>query len=276
VRDSRHPEGKLAPGELARVRVLIPARDEESALPRVLAGLRREGVLHVVVVDNGSRDGTARAAREGGATVVSEPRKGYGRACLTGLRFLGGETRAESAPPPVVLFMDGDGSDDPAGLHALLAPIFRGEAEMTVGRRVGSPDHEAPGGDGEPGKRRARLGTGLVLFLARLLHGLEARDLGPFRAVRWDLLQRLEMDDPTWGWTLQMQLRAFHLGARVGEVPVPAGRRRGGTSKVSGSLWMSARVGSRMIWTLLREWVRARRRRRRPGGNLPGKGSPNG
>ncbi|TVR53255.1 MAG: glycosyltransferase family 2 protein [Gemmatimonadales bacterium] len=245
--------------DLSRVAVIIPARDEEAVLPSLLGRLAQQGVERVVVVDNGSTDGTGEAARAGGAHVVGEPQKGYGRACLAGIRYLEEGLGIGTPPPPdVVLFMDGDGSDDPEDLHALLGPVFAAEADMTVGVRRPSGGGQGIGGaeaPGEPGELRARLGTGFILWLARHLHGLEARDLGPFRALKWTLLQRMSMDDETWGWTLQMQLRARHLGARVKEVELPRGRRIAGKSKVSGSLWMSLRVGARMGFTLLRELV---------------------
>ena len=251
--------------------VLIPARDEVMALPRLLDGLFQAGLERVIVVDNGSTDGTGHAARAVGAQVVEEPRKGYGRACLAGIRYLERKLGDGSlGVPEVILFMDGDGSDDPGDLLALLEPVLRGEAEMTVGvrctpedRRLQRQEGQVPGGPGEPGEFRARLGTRLILWLARYIHGLEARDLGPFRALRWELLQAMQMDDETWGWTLQMQLRARYLGARVMEVEIPRGRRFAGESKVSGSLWMSLRVGTRMGFTLLRERVLRKRFRRR-------------
>lgn len=255
--------------DLSQVAVLIPARDEVMALPVLLDRLFQEGLKRVIVVDNGSTDGTGLAARAVGAKVVEEPRKGYGRACLAGIRYLEREPGGGSiGMPEVILFMDGDGSDDPGDLHALVEPVLGGKAEMTVGVRCPPEgrrrqEGQGPGGPGEPGELRARLGTGLILWLARYIHGLEARDLGPFRALRWELLQAMEMDDETWGWTLQMQLRARYLGARVMEVEIPRGRRFAGESKVSGSLWMSLRVGTRMGLTLLREWFLRNRVRRR-------------
>ncbi len=260
--------------DLTRVAVVIPARNEAEALPPVLEALRERGVEWVTVVDNGSSDGTGTRARAAGARVVVEPRMGYGRACLAGIALLRREAREGLAPlPDVVLFMDGDGSDDPRHLPLLVGPILSGAAEMTVGVRTGEEGGAEPPGDAEPGERRARLGTGLILVLARRLHGLEARDLGPFRAIRWELLEALEMDDPTWGWTLQMQLRAHHLGAAVRQVEVPRGRRRGGRSKVSGSLGVSLRVGARMGWTLLREGVLRRSGSGRPPPRHPGEGA---
>jgi glycosyltransferase involved in cell wall biosynthesis len=236
------------------VAVLIPARDEAGYLPQLVKQLRHAGVPRVLVVDNGSTDGTGALARAAGAEVIEVPIPGYGRACLEGLRHLRAPPgRGEVDPPEVVVFMDGDGSDDPADLDCLVGPVCRGEADLVLGARSGS-------GDREPGKRRARWGTRVILWCARWMNGLEAQDLGPFRAVRWDLLESLEMDDTTWGWTLQMQIRARDRAARVQEVEVRRLPRRAGSSKVSGSFWMALRVGSRMGYTLLRErWMRIRR-----------------
>jgi len=222
---------------------LIPALNEEASLPGVLSGLRDQGVSRVVVVDNGSTDRTAEVARAGGAHVVSEPRRGYGMACLTGLHSLG---RHPEGPPEVVLFLDGDQSDDPSAVLRILEPVLRGDADLVIGQRQGV-------GDAPP---RQRLGTALVAALARVLFAARLGDLGPFRAVRWEALQALEMDDRSWGWTLQMQLRAHRAGYRVVQIPVERRPRAGGESKISGSLRMSVRVGMRMFWTLARERMR--------------------
>jgi len=232
-----------APCGLDDVVALVPALNEEASLPGVLAGLREQGVSRVLVVDNGSTDGTAEVARAGGAEVVTEPRRGYGMACLTGLRALA--THPDGAPR-VVLFLDGDQSDDPSATLRILGPVLRGEADLVIGLRQGA-------GDAPP---RQRLGTALVTGLARVMFGARLHDLGPFRAVAWDTLQALDMEDRSWGWTLQMQLRAHRLGVRVVQVPVQRRPRAGGESKISGSLRMSVRVGMRMLWTLGRERVR--------------------
>jgi glycosyltransferase involved in cell wall biosynthesis len=234
-----------------RVAVLIPALDEEEALPGVLTGLRREGVDRIVVVDNGSGDGTVRVALEGGAEVVREPVRGYGAACLAGLRHLA------SDPPDIVVFMDGDQSDDPTDLPKLLDPIRSGKADMVIGVRTG----EGPDGTGAV-PLHARLGNGVVRMGMRLLHGLVCADLGPFRALRYSSLRALEMDDRDWGWTVQMQLRAHHEGLRVLERDVTHHPRFAGRSKVSGSLAGSVRAGSKMLLTLVTERLRVWRRAR--------------
>lgn len=229
--------------EVRGVVALIPALNEAETIGPVVSSLRTHGVERVLVVDNGSTDLTATRAREAGATVLWEPRRGYGAACRTGLAHL----ERELTPPQVVLFLDGDLSDDPASIEGVLAPLFRGDAELVVGVRVGT----------EGGALHARGGTALVLAVAWWLHGMKARDLGPFRAMTWPALRALRMDDPTWGWTLQMQLRAHRAGMRTLEVEVPRRPRGAGRSKVSGSLWVSLRAGGRMFWTLIRERFRA-------------------
>lgn len=231
------------PDRLAGVAAVIPALDEEASLPGVLRELRVAGVPRVIVVDNGSTDGTADAARRAGAVVVREDERGYGAACLAGLA----ELEREERPPEVIVFLDADGSDDPAALPLLLAPLRNGGADLVVGIRTsrGTASGAIP--------LHARLGNALILTGARLLHGARLRDLGPFRAIRRTALHRLTMDDRNWGWTLQMQLRAHHAGLAVREVAVPHRRRRGGRSKVSGSLRGSLRAGMKMLAVLVTE-----------------------
>jgi glycosyltransferase involved in cell wall biosynthesis len=224
---------------------LIPALNEEASLPLTLEALSRVGVREVVVADNGSQDSTCDVARGLGAAVVVEPRRGYGSACQAGLRFL--DSRPAGVPG-AVLFVDADHGLHPAPLEAVLAPVRAGAAELVVGARQGRGD--APG--------RQRLGTTLVARLARVVHGAELADLGPLRAVTWRALARMELDDPDWGWTLQMQLRAHHLGIRTLEVPVERTPRPAGHSKISGSLHISMLVGMRMLAVLMAERRRNR------------------
>ncbi len=226
------------------VAVLIPALDEEEALPGVLDALPRSGADHVVVVDNGSTDGTAEVARFHGATVVTEERRGYGSACLAGLRHLAGL----EAPPAVVVFLDADQSDDPGLLPQVVAPIVEGRADLVLGVRGGSPRRSIP--------VHARLGNGLVLTLVRLLFGVRFHDLPPFRAIDFDRLRELAMDDRDWGWTLQMQIRAHRRGLRIVETTVSHRPRSAGESKISGSLSGSLRAGSKMLYTIARERLR--------------------
>ena len=222
--------------------VLIPALNEEEALPLQLDRIPGS-VDRVVVVDNGSTDGTAEAARTGGAEVVAEDERGYGAACLRGMRHLS----SQGETPDVLVFLDADGSDDPGKIPELVAPIAAGEADLVLGVRRG-----VEGGVGTI-LPHARVGNRVVLWLLALLFGRSFLDMPPFRAVRFPALQALEMDDRNWGWTLQMQIRAHRRGLAIVELQMPHRRRVLGRSKISGSLGASVRVGLKMLWTLVRE-----------------------
>ena len=237
VRDPRPPRG---------VAVLIPALNEEEALPGVLGAIPWDRIDCVVVADNGSTDGTAGVARAHGAVVVTEPRRGYGAACLAGLAHLA----ALPSPPEVVAFLDGDQSDDPSQLDRIVGPVLSGEADLVIGVRT------SHGGGRRTVPLHARLGNGLVIGLAHLLFIADFSDLGPFRAVSVEALNAMCMDDRNWGWTLQMQVRAARLNMRVMEVEVVHRERAAGRSKVSGSLSGSVMAGAKMLYTLLRERLR--------------------
>lgn len=225
-----------------RIAVLIPALNEEEALPRVLGDLPSERVERVVVVDNDSADGTARVAEALGAEVVPEPRRGYGSACLAGMAHL---AETDPGPPDVLVFLDADYSDHPDELPALVAPIERGEADLVIGSRAL--------GEAEPGALNPpqRFGNALACALMRGLHGARHTDLGPFRAVRWESLMALEMADTNYGWTVEMQVKAAKRGLRVAEVPVSY-RNRIGTSKISGTVRGVVGAGTKIIWTIFR------------------------
>ena len=223
----------------------MPALNEEDALPQILA--RMPAIVgRVVVADNGSTDATAEVARTLGADVVHEPERGYGAACLAGIRYLSQLTE----PPEVLVFIDADGSDDPADIERVAGPILRGEADLVLGVRRGV------GGDTGTILPHARLGNQLVLALTRGLFGKDFRDMPPFRGIAFAKLQQLRMDDRNWGWTLQMQIRAVLHGLRIVELEVTHRRRTAGVSKISGSLSMSLRVGAKMFYTLARERLR--------------------
>jgi glycosyltransferase involved in cell wall biosynthesis len=221
---------------MPRVVVVIPAVDEEEAIARVVSEVPPV-VEQVIVVDNGSRDDTAARARAAGARVVREPRRGYGQACLAGI--------AAAPEADVYVFLDGDHSDYPEQLPALLAPILAGEADLVVGsRRLG---RRAPGAH----PWHAVVGTRLCVALMNRLIGTEATDLGPFRAITAPALRRLDMRERSFGWTVEMQVKARRRGLRVREVPVDY-RPRIGRSKVSGTLSGSVRAGAGILGTIAR------------------------
>lgn len=227
------------------VDVIIPALDEAKSIGLVLAALPQDHIRRVVVADNGSTDGTADLARAGGAEVVTAARRGYGSACLSGLAHL----RA-TGPPEVVVFLDGDYSDHPEELPALLEPILAGRADLVIGSRVL--------GQRERGALlpQARAGNFVACTLIRLLYGTRYTDLGPFRAIRWEALERLEMVDPTFGWTAEMQVKALRQGLRVVEVPVSY-RKRVGVSKITGTVRGTVLAGYKILTTVVRyAWSR--------------------
>ena len=218
------------------IAVVIPACDEEEAIGKVLQDIP-DIAQQIIVVDNGSADRTAEVARCLGACVVGEPRRGYGRACLTGMAHLDG--------PDIVVFLDGDYSDYPEDMLAIVRPIIADGADMVIGSRVL--------GQREKGALlpQARFGNWLATFLIRLLFGVTFTDLGPFRALRYDALMRLEMRDRNFGWTAEMQVKAARLGLRAVEVPVRY-RRRIGSSKITGTLSGTLRAGYKILWTIFR------------------------
>ena len=203
------------------VSVIIPTYNEAQAIGRVLADLPADLVTEVLVVDSNSSDGTAEIAEKMGARVLREPRRGYGRACLTGL--------ANANGPEVVVFLDGDYSDRPSELPILLAPIIEGRADITVGSRLGAnrnsgalPWHSA-------------FGNRLAAALMNLLYGLKISDLGPFRSARASVLRALALEEATYGWAVEMILKGALAGFRIVEVPVSYYPRIG-KSKISGTL----------------------------------------
>ncbi len=229
----------------ARVAAVIPAYNEESSVGLVLADLPRALVERAVVCDNGSTDETARVAREAGAIVVEEPRRGYGAACLRALRAL------ESDPPEIVLFLDADRSDDATEAEVLLAPILDGRADFVVGSRIL--------GGADPGSLTPvqQFGNRLAAALLRTLYGVRATDLGPFRAIRWEALQRLGMRDRDFGWTVEMQVKAARRGLRTVEVPVRYRKRAAGSpSKISGTWRGSFLAGTKILGTIALDYLR--------------------
>jgi glycosyltransferase involved in cell wall biosynthesis len=215
-------------------------------LPGVIAEIP-PGKAGVIVVDNGSTDRTAEVAQLAGAVVVDEPRAGYGYACAAGVRA------AADHGAEVLVFLDADGSFDPAQASDLLAPIDAGQAELVLGSRT------AGGMESGAMPPHARFGNWMVAALMRLLYGLRVTDLGPFRAIRADLLERLDMREMTYGWPTEMMVKAARRGARVVEVPVRYRVRRGGRSKVSGTVRGSLLATYAILFVTLRyafPWTR--------------------
>lgn len=229
------------------VDVIIPAFDESASIALVLQAIPQGWVREVLVVDNGSTDDTACVAARCGATVIGEPRRGYGSACLAGIE----ELKRRSQPPEAVVFLDGDYSDHPEQLPEIVGPVLDGRADLVIGSRVL--------GRREPGALlpQARFGNWLASRLIRLLYGLRVSDLGPFRAVRWTTLLELDMADRDFGWTAEMQVKAARRGVRYLEVPASY-RRRVGVSKITGTLSGTLRAGWKILYTVFRFRGRAR------------------
>ncbi|UYZ64387.1 glycosyltransferase family 2 protein [Hymenobacter weizhouensis] len=232
-----------APDSVPLLDVIIPAYNEEQSIGRVLAEIPAGLVREVVVVDNNSTDRTGEAARAGGATVLREPRPGYGHACLAGIAHC--LSRPPQEQPDIFVFLDGDYSDYPADMTALVAPLLRREADLVIGSRAL--------GQREAGSMLPQqvFGNWLATTLLRWLYGARFTDLGPFRAIRREALQRIGMRDTTYGWTVEMQLKAAKLGMRSVEVPVRY-RRRIGVSKVSGTVRGTLGAGYKILWTIFR------------------------
>lgn len=223
---------------LARTSVIVPCRDESEAVGLVVADLRAAGVAAVIVVDNGSRDDTAAVAVCAGARVVREERQGYGWACLAGV--------CAAPDAEIVAFMDGDGSFAAADLARLAALVAGDDADLALGaRRTGAafPLHQ-------------RAGNAITLALLRLLYGPALADLAPLRAVRGELLRSLDMRGSRYAWLVEMLCKAARRDARIAVVPISYGPRRGGRSKVTGSLRASLFAGADFLHALweLRAW----------------------
>ena len=229
------------------ISVVIPALNEENAIAKVITDIPKtvctsDGhtgaiVQEVIVVDNGSTDDTAAIAEQNGATVVDEPRRGYGYACLAGIAALA------TTPPDIVVFLDGDYSDYPSDLPRLLQPIFEGRAVLVIGARKAYNAQEAL-------LPQARFGNWLACLLMRRFFDGHYTDLGPFRAIRYPQLLALDMQDKTFGWTVEMQLKAAKQAIPVCEVPVRY-RKRIGTSKITGTFTGSVKAGYKILTTLI-------------------------
>lgn len=240
------------PSPGAIVSVVIPCLDEEETIFDVIAAVRAQGVAEVIVVDGGSRDRTAERAAAAGARIVVEPRRGYGRSLQSGIAT----ARSDAG---IVLFLDGDGSDRPEFIPALVAPIAAGQADFVHGSRTC--------GDREPGSLSPQqLVAGYVAgILLRLVYGARFTDMSPFRAIRRGALDRLGMSETTYGWNLEMLMRVAAAGLTSVEIAVGQRRRAGGVSKVSGNLVVGLKAAWIIAATFLRLAVSLRRERRSAG-----------
>jgi glycosyltransferase involved in cell wall biosynthesis len=223
--------------------VIIPAYNEEASIALVVNELPRDLVRDIIVCNNNSKDDTANVARNAGAVVVDETRAGYGSACLRGMAHIAARPQAEQ--PDIVVFIDGDHSDYPEQLPDLTAPILNDGADLVIGSRAL--------GDLEPGSMQPQqiFGNWLATTLIKLIYGISFTDLGPFRAIRYDKLTSLGMNDPDFGWTVEMQVRAAKAKMKCVEVPVRY-RNRIGVSKISGTLRGTILAGHKILWTIFK------------------------
>ena len=223
------------------VKVIIPAFNEQNAVGFVIDEIPKELVSEIIVVDNGSTDDTLNIARERGATGIVEETKGYGRACLKGIDYL----KTQQSVPDVVVFLDGDHSDYPEEMALVVEPIIKGEADLVIGSRAL--------GKRERGSMTIPqvFGNWLATGLMKLLYSAHYTDLGPFRAIKYDKLIAIDMQDKTYGWTVEMQLKAAKFGLKFAEVPVRY-RKRIGFSKISGTVKGTINAGYKIIWTIFK------------------------
>lgn len=235
----------MAAASRKRVAVVIPTLDEEAAIAGVIALIPPGVVDDIIVADSASTDRTVERARAAGARVICESRRGYGQACRAG---------AEAAGDcDIIVFLDGDGSDCPELIPALVQPIAEGRTDFVIGSRTR--------GAREPGSMSAhQILAGYAIGAAiRFLYGVRYTDMGPFRAIRRDALLRLGMRETSYGWNLEMQMRAAQMGLRIIELPVAHRRRAGGVSKVSGNLAGTLKASWRILLTFTRIALETRR-----------------
>ena len=226
---------------MADIKVVIPANNEEASIGLVVRDIPKDLVSEIIVVNNASTDGTAAVAREAGATVLDEPTPGYGNACLKGIGYVA----AQEQKTDILVFLDGDYSDYPEELPGVVAPILEGDMDMVIGSRAL--------GSRESGSMTFPqvFGNWLATTLIRLFYGVRFTDLGPFRAIRFDKLLEINMVDRTYGWTVEMQVKAARHKLKTTEVSVNY-KKRIGVSKVSGTIKGTVMAGYKIIWTIFK------------------------
>lgn len=224
-----------------KIDVVIPAFNEENSINRVLQDIPSELVREVIVCNNASTDQTAEVAKANGATLVHQPIRGYGNACLKGMEYIA----KNPTPPDIVVFLDADYSDYPEEMHQLVAPIVNDEMDLVIGSRAL--------GEMEAGSMTPQqiFGNWLATNLIRFFYQYEFTDLGPFRAVRYDQLLAIDMQDKTYGWTVEMQVKAAKMKMKCIEIPVTY-RKRIGFSKVSGTVKGTILAGHKILWTIFK------------------------
>ena len=221
--------------------VIIPAFNEENAVGKVVKAIPKDWVEEIVVVNNNSTDKTREAAEQEGALVLDQPIKGYGNACLKGIEYV----KSKQQKPEIIVFLDADFSDFPEQLPEVVRPILENKMDMVIGSRAL--------GEREGGSMTIPqvFGNWLATRLIKLFYGYHFTDLGPFRAIRWDSLMELNMQDRTFGWTVEMQVKAAKMKFSCTEVPM-AYRNRIGKSKVSGTLYGTVMAGYKILYTIFK------------------------
>ena len=229
--------------QVPKIDVIIPAYNEEASIGKVLADIPKSLIREVIVCNNNSSDKTAEVAKAAGATVLLQPKKGYGSACLKGMEYVANKKTEDQ--PDIIVFLDGDYSDHPEEMPSLIKPIAEEDYDLVIGSRAA--------GEMENGAMMPQqiFGNWLATSLIRIFYKYEFTDLGPFRAIRYSSLIDIEMQDPDFGWTVEMQVKAAKFKLRCKEVPVTY-RKRIGVSKVSGTIKGTILAGHKILWTIFK------------------------
>jgi glycosyltransferase involved in cell wall biosynthesis len=239
--NTKQPRADFTSLMQADVCVIIPAFNEAKSIGHVIDDIPDELVREVIVVNNASKDETVLRAEQAGATVVDEPKRGYGNACLRGIDYV----KKMDSPPEIVVFLDADYSDSPEEMDRLVEPIMKNNIDMVIGSRAM--------GNRERGAMQPQqiFGNWLATQLMKLFYNAEFTDLGPFRAIKYDKLLQLNMQDQTFGWTVEMQVKAAKQGLTFTEVPVSY-KKRIGVSKISGTVSGTIKAGYKIIYTIFK------------------------